>query len=208
MSKAKAALAGILAALLAPFASLAQQAEAPIHRKGDWWRVRVEVNRVAGVSVAGPQLGGYPEYRVQFSSGTAAVYGIRGEESKELNAPAVISLVLGKSGWRGELLRFPMHLGLKWTDRFQFQPPGMHATSQEGRYEVQAWERISTPKGEFDAFKIVMGMNVPTGPKGKGTAVRTNTYYYSPEIKAIVSYREIGTEAGLVLTLVDFNVGN
>ena len=68
--------------------------------------------------------------------------------------------------------------------------------------------RVVGQRGEFDAFKIVMGMNVPTGPKGKGTAVRTNTYYYSPEIKAIVSYREIGTEAGLVLTLVDFNVGN
>jgi hypothetical protein len=63
-----------------------------------------------------------------------------------------------------------------------------------------------TAKGAFDAFKIVMSTNVPTGPKGKGTAVRTNTYYYSPEIKAIVSYKEEGIEAGITETLVDFNL--
>lgn len=206
MSSPKVALAGILAGLFIPFTSFAQQADAPTHRNGDWWRVRIDASRPAGVSVAGPQLGGYPEYRVQINSGTPTVFGIRAEETRELNAPAIISLVLGKSGWRGELLRFPMRVGLNWTDRFQFQPPGMHATRQEGRYEVQAWERIATPKGEFDAFKIVMGMNVPTGPKGKGTAIRANTYYYSPEIKAIISYHEAGPEAGLTLTLLDFNV--
>ena len=207
MSRPIVALAGIVTALFIPLISYAQQADAPAYQNGDWWRVRIDVSRPAGVSVAGPQLGGFPEYRVQINSGKATVVGIRDTEIKELDAPTIVALVLGKTGWRGELLRFPLRVGLNWTDRFEFQPPGMHVTRQEGRYEVQAWERIGTSKGEFDAFKIVMGMNMPTGPKGKGTAIRTNTYYYSPEIKAITSYREVGPEAGLTLTLLDFNVG-
>lgn len=206
MSRSIIALAAILTVLFIPRNSLAQQADAPIYKDGDWWRVRVDVARPAGVSIAGSQLGGFPEYRVQINSGKATVIGIRGAESKELDAPSIISLVLGKTGWRGELVRFPLRVGLTWTDRFQFQPRGTLATWQEGRYEVQAWEKITTAKGAFDAFKIVMSTNIPTGPKGKGTAVRTNTYYYSPEIKAIVSYKEEGTEAAITETLVDFNL--
>jgi len=200
------ALAGFVSSFLVPLTSFAQQADAPVYKNGDWWRIKLEVARPTGVSVAGPQLGGFPEYRVQINSGKATVIGIRGEETKELDAPPIISLVLGKTGWRGELLRFPMRVGLNWTDRFQFQPRGSQARWEEGRYEVQAWEKIETPKGELDAFKIVMIMNVPTGPKGKGTAARTSTYYYAPEIKAIVSFREEGTEAALTSTLVEFNV--
>ena len=46
--------------------------------------------------------------------------------------------------------------------------------SEEGRYEVQSWEKIKTPKGEFDAFKLVMTMSVLRGPKPLApTEVRT-----------------------------------
>ena len=78
---------------------------------------------------------------------------------------------------------------------------------EQGRYEVQAWEKIKTPRGEFDAFKITMTMNAPTGPKSKGTSSRTTTYYYVPEVKAIVSFHEEGSETNVVSTLVDFTVG-
>jgi hypothetical protein len=206
MSRFLVALVGIASSFLVPLMSFAQQADAPIYKDGDWWRIKIEVTRPTGVSIAGPQLGGFPEYRVQINSGKPTVIGIRGEETKEIDAPPIISLVLGKTGWHGELLRFPVRVGLTWTDRFQFQPRGTQARWEEGRYEVQAWEKIKTPKGELDAFKIVMIMNVPTGPKGKGTAARTSTYYYAPEIKAIVSFREEGTEAALTSTLVEFNV--
>lgn len=206
MPRPMAALAGIVTALFIPFISYAQQADAPVYKDGDWWRIRLEVARPTGVSVAGPQLGGFPEYRVQINSGKATVLGIRGAESKELDAPAIVALVLGKSGWRGELLRFPLRVGLTWTDRFQFQPPGAQARWEEGRYEVQGWEKINTPRGEFDAFKIGMQMTAPTGPKGKGTAVRTSTYYYAPAAKAIVSFTGEGDAPATTSTLVDFNV--
>ena len=126
-------LVGILTTLCLPYSSNAQQAEAPIYKEGDWWRTRVDVVRPTGVSVAGPQLGGFPEYIVKFESGQAKVIGVRGDESKEIDAPPITALVLGEPGWRGDLLRFPMRVGLTWSDRFQFQPRGQQMRWEEGR---------------------------------------------------------------------------
>jgi len=74
---------------------------------------------------------------------------------------------------------------------------------EEGRYEVQAWEKFKTPKGDFNAFKLVMNMTAP-GPKG--TAVRTRTYHYAPDVKAIASLQTSGTEASAASTLIDFGL--
>jgi hypothetical protein len=193
--------------LSADYSSRAQQADAPVYRDGDWWRIKIDTVRPAGVSISGPQFGGFPEYIVRFESGNPKVFGVRGELSKELDAPPIASVVLGKSGWRGELLKFPVRVGVTWSDQFQFQPRGLPMRWEQGRYEVQAWEKIKTPRGEFDGFKITMTMTVPTGPKSKGSSNRITTYHYVPEVKAIVSFQETGSETNVVSTLVDFNVG-
>jgi hypothetical protein len=49
-------------------------------------------------------------------------------------------------------------------------------------------------------------MGVPTGPKGKGTSRRTSTYYFAPQIKAVVSFQDDGTEANVTSALIDFNL--
>jgi hypothetical protein len=200
-------LIGILTFLLVPYSSQAQQAEAPVYKDGDWWRVKVDVVRPPGVSIAGPQVGRFPEYIVKFESGGPKVIGVEGNASEETDSPSTIAFVLGRTGWRGDLLRFPMRVGLTWSDRFQFQPRGLPMRSEEGRYEVQSWEKIKTPKGQFDAFKLVMTMSVLRGPKPLApTEVRTTTYYYAPDIKAIVSFHEAGTEVSLTSTLIDYNL--
>jgi hypothetical protein len=51
-----------------------------------------------------------------------------------------------------------------------------------------------------------MTMSVPKGPKGTGSEVRPHTYYYAPDIKAIVSFREAGTKVSLTSTLIDFSL--
>ena len=43
---------------------------------------------------------------------------------KKSTQPAAIALVLGRPGWLGEMLRFPIRVGLTWSDRVKFQPPG------------------------------------------------------------------------------------
>jgi hypothetical protein len=203
-------LTGILTLfLLLPYSSNAQQAEAPVYRDGDWWRVKVDVVRPAGVSVSGPILERFPEYIVKFESHKPKVFGVQGNETVEADLPVVIPLVLGRPGWLGDMLRFPIRIGLTWSDRIKFQPPGTQLRSEEVQYEVQAFEKIKTPKGEFNAFKLVMIMNAPQSarPKPGGrTEVRTHTYYYAPDVKAIASFDTSGTEARVESTLVDFNL--
>lgn len=185
----------------------AQEAEAPAYKDGDWWRVKVEVARPPGVSVGGPQLGGFPEYLVRVENGKFKVFGIREDQRKEIDSATIVSLVLGRPGWRGDLLKFPMRLGLSWSAQFPLQLPGL--TRQEtAQYEIQSWEKVKTLKGEFEAFKILMTVAERTGRVGRlpGRAI---TYYYSPQIKAIVYLREESppktAEALTTSSLVDFH---
>lgn len=206
MYKYTVALLGIMAILSAAYSSSAQQAEAPVYHDGDWWRIKIDTVRPLGVSVSRPQFGGFPEYIVRFESGNPKVFGVRGEVSKELDAPPIASVVLGKSGWCGELVKFPVRVGLTWSDRFQYQRPRGSIRWEQGRYEVQAWEKIKTAKGEFDGFKLTVTVTAGTGPTRKMPLYRLTTYYYVPEVKAIVSFQDEGTETNVVSTLVDFNV--
>ena len=207
MFKPALGLIGILTFLFIPNSSYAQQAEAPVYKDGDWWRVKVDVVRPAGVSVSGPVLERFPEYIVKFESNKPKVFGVQGNETVEVDLPVVIPLVLGRPGWLGDMLKFPLRVGLTWSDRVKFQPPGMQMRSVEAKYEVQAFEKIKTPKSEFDAFKVVMTMSVPKGPKPLApTEVRTHTYYYAPDVKAIATFHTSATELSIASMLIDFSL--
>jgi hypothetical protein len=200
-------LIAILTLLLAPHPSNAQQAEAPVYKDGDWWRIKVDVVRPPGVSLSGPVLERFPEYIVKFESNKLKVFGVQGNDTVEADLPVVIPLILGRPGWLGDMLKFPMRTGLIWSDRVKFQPPGMQMRAVETKYEVQAFEKVKTPKGEFDAFKIVMTMNVPKGPKSLApTEVRTHTYYYAPDVKAIVIFATSATDLNIASMLTDFSL--
>ena len=195
--------------LLLPYSSDAQQAEAPIYKDGNWWRVKVDVVRPAGVTVSGPVLERFPEYIVKFESNKPKVFGVQGNETVEADLPVVIPLVLGRPGWLGEMLRFPMRVGLTWSDRIKFQPPGTQLRSEEVQYEVQSLEKIKTPKGEFNAFKLVMTMNALQGARTKAgarTEVRTHIYYYAPDVKAIAAFQTSATQLDITSMLIDFGL--
>src|SRR5262245_6082115 len=89
------------------------------------------------------------------------------ETTIEVDLLPVIPLVLGRPGWLGDMLKFPMRIGLTWSDRIKFQPTGTQLRSEEVQYEVQAFEKVKTPKGEFNAFKLVMTMNAPQSARPK-----------------------------------------
>jgi hypothetical protein len=205
MFRAAFRLIGLLTFLLVPYSSHAQQAEAPLYKESDWWRVKGDVVRPPGVSAAGEVLERFPEYIVKFESNQPKVFGVQGNEPKEVNSQAVTALVLGRPAWLGEMLRFPLRVGLTWSDRVKFPPTGMQIRLEDAKYEVQAWEKIKTSKGEFDAFKIVMTMRAP-GPKPLAPGeIRTHTYYYAPDIKAITSFDTSGS-ARVASTLIDFSL--
>src|SRR5262245_45826451 len=149
-------LIAILTFLLVPYFSHAQQAEAPVYKDGDWWRVKVDMVRAAGFSVSGPVLERLRQYIVKFQSNKPKVFGVQANDNVAVDLPQVIPLVLGRPGWLGDMLKFPMRIGLNWSHRIKFQPTGTQLRSEEVQYEVQAFEKVKTPKGEFSAFKLVM----------------------------------------------------
>ena len=197
--------------LMFPHALLAQRSEAPVYQDGDWWRVKVEGTRPVGVSVAGPQLGGFAEYLVKVDKDKFRVFGIRGEQHKEIEAPNIVSLVSGRPDWRGDLVKFPMYVGLTWSSQFPFQLPGLRQRWASAQYKVQSWEKVKTVKGELEVFKIVMNVPGSSSPQKGSITARVATYYYSPKLKAVADFHEESPpnspEAVTSSTLVDFNVG-
>jgi hypothetical protein len=75
------ALLGSVILLLIAFSSHAQQAEAPVYKDGDWWRVKVDVVRPPGVSIAGPQAGGAQRVdEVEIRTNTATTRELQGKD--------------------------------------------------------------------------------------------------------------------------------
>lgn len=189
-----------------PFHAFGQEADAPVYKDGDWWRVRVELRWLK------PPIGdvprncdtAYSEYLVKIEGGEPRVFGIKtgleGEKPELIDCPVVIANVLGKSKEQLKFLqrvelRFPLRPGSTWPYP---EAPAMYA--------VGPWEKIRTPKGELNALRIVR-VNQPGWP-----LVLPVTYYYSPVAKAIVYSRLEGSYPGeepryeLTYTLVAFSL--
>lgn len=172
-------------------------AEEPIYKDGDWWKVKVEVKFHTGVSRSACQEI-YPEYTVRIVQGKPKVY--RGTSQDEIECPAIRAQLLGfrEEGETGiQYLKFPLSVGAGWTYRFFFSPTGARSGRwMDPEHKVLAWERVSAPKADFEAFKIeIMGF-------GGGTTV----YYYSPTAKAIVRYESKSPSFDRTVTLLDLNV--
>ena len=195
----------VAASLLLMFAHVlqGQQAEAPVYKGGDWWRVKVALLWVKAppqARVSEPCFTAYSEYLVKMDARELKVFGaktlLEGEQLEEINCPAIISNVLAKSK---EDLKFPLSVDLQFPMRVGFTWPSPIAPVT---YKVQSWEKIKTPKGEFGAFRILR-TDSPGWKLG-----RPATYYYSPEVKAIVYSREQAEESGylLIYSLIDFHL--
>jgi hypothetical protein len=182
-----------------PYILYGQQAEIPAYRDGEWWRIKREVTRGGGVHVSGVCSEAYPEYLVRMDAGKRNAFGVKGDQLEPIDCPLIIARVLGEDD-----VKFPMRVGLAWSDRRSRQIPGSRPILTDYQYEVKSWEKIQTPKGEFDAFKIVRSFFI-SSPKGQGRW-QSETYFYAPALKAIVLY--IIDEAPIKATtvLVDFNV--
>ena len=185
-----------------PSSSYGQRAEAPVYKDGDSWRIRHEVNRV-GFDVSGTCAQAYPEYLIRKDGGKANVFGVKTDGQVAIECPHILTLVLGEEGD----LKFPLYSGLSWSDRRSRRVPGLQPTWVNYQYEVNSWEKIKTPKGEFDAFKIVKSFQIsPPLRKGVQPHWQVHTYYYAPSVKAIVQYRAEDEDIKETAMLVDFSL--
>jgi len=187
-----------------PAISYGQRAEAPLYKDGDWWRIKHEVSRV-GFDVSGTCPQDYPEYIVKIVDGKPNVFGAKNDQQTAIKCPLIVGFVLGR-----QYLRFPLQVGLTWSETTSRQIPGRKPTPVDYKYEVSSWEKIRTPKGEFDAFKVVRSFVTSPAPRPPVAAGQprwqTQTYYYAPSVKALVQYRAEEEGFTQTSTLVDFSL--
>lgn len=197
------AMVTLVTILFVPYFALSQQADQPKYKHGDWWKVRTEYE--AKVSSRNPGCqDSYEEWVARIDEkGLAHLYGINDGKEVESICDAVLGWVFGVN--ESKFLKFPLSVGQTWTHRYE-RPSGRRTISVESQYKVSAWEKVETPKGTFEAFKIVGAVQWVTG---RGDQAFINwTEYYSPTVKAIVlSESETATNKRKVM-LIDFNVSD
>jgi hypothetical protein len=191
----------ITLSLAFPYSAHSQQANEPKYHEGDWWRIKTELEVKDPSRHEGCQ-DAYKEWHVKIdNAGRAHVYGVDGVKQMEASCNLVLGWVFGISDRKS--LRFPLSVSQTWTHSYE-TGSSRRPTKVKPEYKVLAWEKVQTPKGTFDAFKITGTANWITG---RGDDRYSNwTEYYSPKVKAIVLYEGDSTFAKRKVALVDFNL--
>ena len=181
--------------------------KAPIYKNGDWWKVKIERK---GSTPGWKCQFDYSDYLLEIQEGKPKLYGIDGTNKEEFDCPLMEDEILGKITGK---LKFPLRVGKRWAHLYNMEiGTGYHGVHRWVTidYEVLGWERVQTPKGEFEAFKLSSYVTTLTYT---GYKERRETYYYSPKVKAIILRKftmlRLGQhERDATNTVVDFNVRN
>jgi hypothetical protein len=179
--------------------------KAPVYKNGDWWKVKFERKRSGqGLSC----LSYYSDYLLKIQEGKPKLYGINGTNKEEFDCAEVEDGILGKIKRK---LKFPLRVGDSWNHKFlRFGINTGRRIMVEYEYKVLGWERLQTPRGMFEAFKLSsFGAYISVGHLHE----LIGTYYYAPKVKAIILYRHIFLHPPTItrdrtVTVVDFNVSN
>lgn len=190
------ALIGFLIFML-PNNLYGQEAKKPVLKEGNWWRVKTEVKRVGDTGACHFD---YSKYIVKIEQGKPQVYGLSGdsvEKKEKIDCQRVIGILLDLGTERRGYLKFPFAVKSTWDERY------LSSSSGRWRYpnsKVLAWEKVRTPKGELDTFKIEQWVGDQDTPRA--------IYYYSPLAKAIILLKFSSRRTDVTYTVVDFNVSN
>lgn len=103
---------------------------------------------------------------------------------------------------------FPLFLGKSWTQKWVFKANGW-TYNDEVVGKVEAFEKVTTPAGTFDTFRIHLTRIYLGTNTGRPTqsGILKDTFWYSPQVKNFVkrSYIDPGW-SNITRELVDFSV--
>lgn len=174
------AVLAILAAL-APAVVVAQTVERPDVRPGDEWRFAVSYTTEPSST---------PNRTWSITAVTAdAIKATEDGEPLRLTRDLNVLESPRDRSSDSRLLAFPLQVGKRWTyvNDWEFKPKRSRGRAA-GEVVVVAWEKVSVPAGEFEAFKLVAKESLsgtsPIGSTYAGEATRT--YWYAPAARAIV----------------------
>jgi|SRR3989344_3932587 len=179
-----------------------QEVSAPVHQDGEWWRLKKELMDTRGGSSTECSFI-YSDWLVKREAGQFKAFGMKENAEEAIDCPGIFREVFGISSEAPNYLKFPLKVGLAWSERYR---SSRTRTWRYVEHKVESFEKVSTPKGEFEAFKI---SRVEPGVRIRGGAPFDNiyTYYYSPKTKSFVLFKnEAGQFYKLTTTLVDFFV--
>lgn len=190
-------------------------ANEPVYRDGDWWKVKFVFKRLGSMSSSGNCQDWYSDFIVKIEGGEPKVYGIKDNKPEEIYCPRITERLLNSKAAdserrRREYLKFPLAVGSTWThSAVRTRERKSPTTGVIGKthwrqleYRVLSFEIIRIPKGEFDAYKIKQQRLEPNR-RGETSAA---TYYYAPQVKAIILYELKNRRREINLAVVDFNV--
>ena len=173
------AIASLALAILAG-PTMAQRADRPIVRVGDWWQF-VEYYSVASTE---------PNRHWAITSVTSS--RIEGKENGEpLTLTPELNVLESPRNKNSNpmALSFPLEIGKKWhfATEWMFKATGSNGTSNVN-VDVVGYEKVTVPAGDFDAFKLVSRASMrgisPKGSRIEADAV--STYWYAPAARAVV----------------------
>jgi len=203
MKTVSATFTVVLVALLLPSLVYSQEAKAPSYKDGDWWKVNFELK---SGSPRDNCSWWYSEYLVKIEKGKSKIYGFDGLKQEEIDCPGIEAQVLGTGPNARDRLKFPLRIGKSWNSTFKRRGKKGRRRRGEPKHRGVGWEKVKTPKGEIEAFKISRTYEFVNR---RGELRRfSRTYYYSPKVKAIILLKAKSHNRQRTFTLVDFNVSN
>ena len=185
------------------------QASAPSFKEGDTWQFNIA--RQGGVVSSTESNDGI--YELTFAQGKIKLFEVSGNQKTEIEpnpdgpTQGLLTLV-GKSEQRPDL-KFPLSVGQKWSYEYQTRPAGLRQDQRRSvEITVASMEKVTTPAGAFDAYKLIKSESWSTG-KGAGRGGNSVTYFFSPETRSIVkrSNRSEGSGANIETELIKFTPG-
>jgi hypothetical protein len=185
------------------------QASAPSFKEGDTWQFNIA--RQGGVVSSTESNDGI--YELTFAQGKLKLFEVSGNQKTEIEpnpdgpTQGLLTLV-GKSEQRPDL-KFPLSEGQKWSYEYQTRPAGLRQDQKRSvEINVAGIEKVTTPAGAFDAYKLIKSESWSTG-KGAGRGGNSVTYFFSPETRSIVkrSSRSEGSGANIETELIKFTPG-
>lgn len=206
----------LLVAFVANAARADDQVQAPVFKKGDFWKFKVVEKPVRGFSSTAIQ---YPNGI--FTLGYTARDRMQVQEFVENKETPLepgqysghILALLGLRQTAGStttfniLLPFPFYVGKQWRD--SHKPTGFRNTFHNiTNSEVVAVQQVATQAGNFRALRIEQTKQAALSYNPSGTSFMATTrgaYYYCPETKSIVKYDLVGDRGNeLHIELLEF----
>jgi hypothetical protein len=170
--------------MLAANAAAQEKVPAPVYKEGDVWIFNVAPKKPTENT---RQLVG--NYKVAYRGGKFVIVFPGGEKPQIKLDLSQLRSMLDEPNDKKHFLQFPLYVGEEWNTAYEAASAGsLLPIARKAETKVSGTEEVATPAGMFRAFKIERFETGIKNQKRGGNEQTTYTYYYSPEVRAIVKF--------------------